>query len=452
MTGLWYIGGFLVAMGVLVTIHEFGHFLVARLCGVRVLRFSLGFGAPIRVWQRSPGSTEWAVSAIPLGGYVKMLDEREGPVPPELLGEAFNRKPVGQRIAIVLAGPVANLVLAVAIYFGLLATGVSDYRPRLAAPPAGSPAAVAGVQAGDEVVRAGGRPIQTWSDLRWLVISHAVDAEALQLSTRDAQGVVRERLLPTRGIVFDGGAQDLVQQLGLVLERPRLPPVVGALVAEGPAERAGLRVDDRFVALDGRAVSQFGDIVEIVSAAPGREIVATIARGSRTFETRLTPGAQSEGERTVGRIGVAPKVDPAWREQVFVDARYPLGESLVRACRQTYETAKLSFVMMGRMLTGDIALSNISGPVAIADYAGQSARMGFEPYLRFLALVSISIGVLNLLPVPLLDGGHIMYYLAEILMRRPVSTRTMELGQQVGFVLLAMLMAFAFFNDLRRWF
>lgn len=449
MSILWYIGAFVLAIGVLVTVHEFGHFIVARLCGVKVLRFSLGFGRVLLRHQKRPGDTEWVLCAVPLGGYVRMLDEREAPVPESELALAFNRKSVWRRLAIVAAGPFANLLLAVLIYWVGFMHGVSELRPIVAQPSIESAAGRAGVRAGDEVLAVGDRLTRSWTDVRWALLRHLVDDHSVELKLRSAGGE-RIALLATTGLGDDLERADPLKDLGLLPFRPVVPPVIGSVTDNGPAAKAGLRAGDRIEKIDGRALSNWEDLVRDVSASPGRALSVEVRRGEQRAEMRVVPEAHEEHGKSIGRIGVAVQSDGAWRERLLVELRYGPVEAFGRAVRQTWEMAGFSLKMLGRMVTGHVSLKNISGPVTIADYAGQSARIGVDAYVRFLALISISIAVLNLLPIPLLDGGHIMYYLAEILMRRPVSQKVMEIGQQIGFTLLASLMAFAFFNDITR--
>lgn len=450
MNALWYLGSFILAIGILVTVHEFGHYWVARRCGVRILRFSIGFGRPLLRWQRDPLGCEWVLGAIPLGGYVKMLDEREAPVPEDQLSLSFNRKNVWQRLAIVAAGPLANFLLAILIYWVLFIVGVTELRPLVGAPLAGSPAARAGLRAGDRVLAVDGVAVESWSDLGWQLVRHGIDKAKIELLVQPEKASPQVLLLASESVRTEGRDVDVVRDLGLTLYHPVLPPVVGKILPGSPADLAGLKAGERILSIDGKAVANWEDLVAKISPAAGRRIVLRVVGPSGEREFGLVPSAQGEQGRRIGRIGIGVAEDEALRDRLFTRVSYGPLESLLRSTRLTFETAALSLKMFGRMLSGELSLRNISGPVTIADYAGQTARQGLEAYTRFVALVSISIGLLNLFPIPLLDGGHIMYYLAEVLMRRPVSARAMEIGQQIGFLILALLMAFALFNDVSR--
>lgn len=450
MNLLDYLLPFAAALGLLILVHELGHYLVARWCGVKVLRFSIGFGKPLLAWRGGRDRTEWALAAFPLGGYVKMLDEREGEVAAHEVHRAFNRQSVYRRFAIVAAGPLANFILAIALYWGLFATGVEELRPRVALVEGQSIAAAAGMRDGDLVTAIDGQPVHSWQELRWVLLRHALDARQVTLTVRTYEGVLAYRQLNLSGIAIDAD-EDLVQRLGLQPWRPRIDPVVGQLVQGGAAERAGVREGDRFIELGGEPLESWSDLVAKVRVAGGKPLPAVLERDGSRIEVTLVPDLTDEGGERVGRIGVAVARPPAGdHDAMFAVVRYGPVESFVKALRQTWETSVLSLRMMGRMITGEVSWKNLSGPVTIADYAGQTAQLGWGQYLKFVALISISLGVLNLLPIPVLDGGHLMYYTIEIIKGGPVSERVMEIGQQIGLVLLAMLMAFAFYNDISR--
>jgi len=450
MTLLHTLAAFLIALAVLIVFHELGHYIAARLCGVKVLRFSVGFGKPLLTCVVGPDRTEWSVSALPLGGYVKMLDEREAPVAPAELGRAFNRQNVWKRILIVAAGPIANFLLAIAIYWLLLLGGTTEPKPILAAPEAKTPAATAGVASGDTVLAINGKPVATWQDLRWNLIELAVDRKPVVLEVRDALGGTRVRKLDLGELNAERIEGDVLGAVGLKLYRPDLAPVIGKVVSGSVAERAGLKEGDRIVAIDGEPVRSWDAMVAVVRASAGKPVGLEVERaGTERVVTVVPEASGKEGER-IGRIGAGPKVDPAQLKDLMVEVHYGPVQALGEAVNKTWDMSVFSLRMLGKMITGDVSWRNLSGPVTIADYAGQAAQVGLAPYLAFLALISISLGVLNLLPIPLLDGGHLMYYAAEIVKGSPVSERVMELGQRVGLTVLLFLMAFAFYNDINR--
>lgn len=446
----WYAGAFIVALAVLVVVHEMGHYLAARACNVKVLRFAFGFGKVI--WMRRHGrdGTEWAISAFPLGGYVKMLDEREGEVAAAELPRAFNRQSVGRRAFIVAAGPAANFLLAIVLYWLLFMNGVTELKPRLGPPPAGTPAAMAGISEGMTVRAVNGQPIETWQELRWETMRHALDKEALQLEVVNLQREVGAIRIDSDRFDLEELEKDPLRTLGLVLYRPRLPAVVGRVLPESAADLAGFRADDRVLAIDGKSIALWSELAAIAGAAPGRQLNFAIERAGRQIELVASPRLAEEGGHKLGRLGLMAREGKGEIFEMTTVVSYGPLESITRSLAQTWDTSILSLRMMGRMLTGELSWKNLSGPVTIADYAGQSARLGPSYYLRFLALISISLGVLNLLPVPVLDGGHLMYYLVEFIKGGPVSERALEIGQQIGFALLALLMAFAFYNDINR--
>jgi len=443
---------FVVALGLLIMFHELGHYLVARLCNVKVLRFSLGFGTVL--WRRNFGvdRTEWAISAFPLGGYVKMLDEREAPVAAHELDRAFNRQSVAKRFAIVLAGPVANFLLAILLYWVLFMHGVPGIRPIVGVPVPGTPAAQAQLAAGELIARVDDVEVPTWQDLRWALLEHVMRKDTVRLEMHSERGDIQFRRLDLSSIGPDKIDVDLVQAIGLTRYQPPLKPVIGRLIPGGAGERDGLKEGDEVLEIDGRPIAGWEELVASITPAPGRALQFKILRGGATHQLAVTPESKQEGGKTLGRIGAAPKIDEVALKRLLTEVRYGPLDSVARAAERTWDVSTFTLKMLGRMVVGQVSLKNLSGPITIADYAGQSAQMGWLAYVSFLALISISLGVLNLMPVPLLDGGHLMYYVAEIVKGSPVSDRVMEVGQQVGMVLLFSLMAFALYNDLSRLF
>ncbi len=451
MNALFYLGAFALALGFLIVAHELGHYLVARWCGVKVLRFCIGFGKPLVSRRIGPDGTEWSLAAIPLGGYVKMLDEREGPVAAEDLPRAFNRQSVPRRFAIVAAGPLANLLLAILLYWGIFLNGVEEIRPVLGPPVSGSLAAAAGFAEGERITHVDGKEMLTWTEFRWVLLQQALQGAVVQLEVINSQREISLRRIDLGSVDTRELEGDVLQKIGLQLYHPRLDAVIGKVVEGSPGALAGLLPGDRVRRIEGKDIGSWSDMVMAIRGAAGREIALDVERSGRRVSVHVIPAAAQEQGQTVGRIGVGVEELPsAEREKLFTQVRYTPVDALGKALTQTWQTASFSLRIMGRMILGEVSWHNLSGPVTIADYAGQSARMGLIPYLKFLALISISLGVLNLLPIPILDGGHLMYYIAEVIQGRPVSERVLEIGQRIGLGLLGMLMAFAFYNDISR--
>jgi len=443
---------FIVALGVLIVFHEFGHYLVARLFGVKVLRFSIGFGRPLWLTRRGRDQTEWVIAALPLGGYVKMLDEHEGPVAPEEVHRAFNRQGVWRRIAIVAAGPAANFVLAIVFYWALFAGGVQEAKPVVGAPDAGTVAEASGLARGETILKINGEPMASWQQVRWRLLQLAVERQPARLEVIDPKQRLAWRTLDLSGFDLEGLDSDPLARLGLRLNRPDVAPIIGKVVPGSVAEAGGLRPGDRVISIDGGEIRVWEDVVRAVRRRPGEIVRLGIVRGGNAIEVRLRPGTVQENGERFGRIGTAAQIDAESMKNLVTTVRYAPAAALGMALERTWETSVFSLKMLGKMVIGQVSWKNLSGPVTIADYAGQSAQLGIGAYVAFLALISISLGVLNLLPIPLLDGGHLLYYLVEIFKGSPVSERAMELGQRLGLTLLLFLMAFAIYNDFNRLF
>jgi len=441
---------FIVAIAVLVVFHELGHYWVARWCDVKVLRFSVGFGKVIYAKRFVGGETEWVVSAIPLGGYVKMLDEREGEVAENELSRTFNRKTVLQRMAIVVAGPVANLLLAITLYFVLFIYGVPGLKPVLGEVMLGTPAAAAGLQSKKTIVAIDGQATPSWQEIRWVMLDKILQQQAANIELRTQEGEAEFRVLEVSGLTAADLDGDFMAKLGLKPYQPPVYPIIGKLLEGGAAQRAGFLVDDRIVSVDGLRIELWEDWVEVVRAHPGKALDVEVERAGGYLKMTVTPEPLEEAGKTIGRIGAGAFVDKTAFEAMITTVSYPPLVALQESFRKTWDTSIFSLKMMGKMVMGEVSMKNLSGPITIADYAGQSAQMGLGAYIGFLALISISLGVLNLLPIPLLDGGHLLYYAVEFFKGSPVSDSLWEAGQKVGIALLVTMMAFALYNDISR--
>lgn len=440
---------FIVAIGLLVTVHEFGHFWVARRVGVKVLRFSVGFGRPL--WRRTArDGTEYVIAALPLGGYVKMLDEREAAVPEEQLALAFNRKPLWARTAVVAAGPAFNFLFAILAYWLIFMLGVPGLKPVLGAPPPDTPAARAGILQGDVLQAVNAEPVATWEAATLEMLDALLDGDAITL-TLDRNGaavrVALERTASTRELTEPGA---LMQGFGLRLDLPPLPPVLGEILPDSPAAQAGLRSGDRVLAVEGHPVEDFLALAEFVRARPGQVLDFRIERAGRELDVPVAVASREAEGETLGRIGAAPARPEGYGEHLRTEHRLGPLAALTAGVGKTGEISLLTLRLLGRMLVGDVSLKNISGPVNIAQYAGFTASSGLVPFLAFLAVISVSLGVLNLLPIPILDGGHLAWFAVEAIKGSPVSERTELLGQKIGIAMLVLLMGFAFYNDIAR--
>ena len=447
---------FIVAIGVLVTIHELGHYLVMRWCGVRVLRFAFGFGKTL--WSsKDKSGTEWAICLWPLGGYVKPLDTREeSGLSAELRSQAFDTQPVSKRIAMVVAGPLANFLLALLLYWVVFLNGITEWRPILAAPIADTPAAAAGIRAGDMVTRVDGRAVESWAEAQWELIQLFGKEPSVTLAVISTEHGTPLPGAKDRGVELQlpsdvalGPA--LLGSLGLKLATPPLAPIVGQVQTDSAAARAGMLPGDEIKQIAGRPVSDWFEFVKSVRTHPGQTLSVQIERQGQILTLSLTPAQVEEQGLMIGRAGVSPQPGPIQTAFQFHKLLSP-GEAFAAAVTETYEKSRFTLVMLGQMIVGKASLDNLSGPISIASAAGQTVRIGLDAFLRFLAIVSLSLGVINLLPLPLLDGGHLLYYFVEILTGKPVSAERQALFQRFGVVLLGSLMFIAVFNDLQRLF
>jgi len=453
---------FIFTLGLLITIHEFGHFIVAHYFDVKVLKFSIGFGHPI--WRTTFGKdhTEFALAAIPLGGYVKMLDEHElkqeaQEVSAEVahysaqdLSRAFNRLPVFKRIAVVAAGPIANLLLAIVLYAGLFMTGVVGLKPILGEIKPNSTAAIAGLLEGDTIQKVNGQPVNAWQEVRWELLNLSVDHNSVILDVLSKKNGFETLRLDVSHVDHENQQQDILDQLGFSISQPKMLPVFGEIIKDSPAARSGLQMGDQVLKVNQQTISDWDDFVALIKSHPNQVLSVEILRENKAFNIQLTPDSVTENKQTIGRIGANVRVNQNELDAFLTTTHYNPLEALIKATQKTWETSLFSLKMMGKMLTGDVSWKMMSGPVTIASYAGQSADMGVKIFIGFLALMSISIGVLNLLPIPVLDGGHLMYYMVEIFTGRPVSEKVLVVGQKIGLVLIGSMMILAFYNDINR--
>jgi regulator of sigma E protease len=449
MSALYMIVGTLVALGVLVTFHEFGHFWVARRCGVKVLRFSVGFGMPLLRWKDRQG-TEFVVAAIPLGGYVKMLDEREGEVPAHELEQAFNRKTVRQRIAIVAAGPIANFLLALVFFWVLAMLGSQQVRPVVGAVEAGSIAALAGLSRGEEIVAVDGEPTQGWSAVNLQLVRRLGETGDLLVTVR-APGSTLEtsKRLALDEWLKGSEEPDPIHSLGIRPWRPAIAAILAELDPKGPAQAAGLRSGDRLLSLDGQPLSDWQQVVDQVRLHGNSKIVLQVQRDGASLDVPVALASRGEGKAAAGYLGAGVKpVD--WPADMLREVRFGPLEAIGEGARRTWTMSVLTLDSLKKMLMGELSVKNLSGPITIAKVAGASAQSGMGDFLNFLAYLSISLGVLNLLPIPVLDGGHLLFYLIEWVRGRPVSDRVQGWGIQIGISLVVGVMLLALVNDLGR--
>ena len=441
---------FVFALSVLVAVHEFGHFWVARSLGVKVLRYSIGFGRRLWSWRSGPDQTEYVIAALPLGGYVKMLDEREGEVAPEEAHRAFNRQPLPKRFAIVSAGPVFNLLFAVLAYWVMFVHGVPGFKPIVGQVTPGTPAAQAGLHTHQEILAVDGTATPTWGAVFDALLPRALRGETATLEVRGTAGHEEKLKLDLSSLGAELKTGELAPRIGVEPYRPPIPPVVDEVVNGSAAQRAGLKAGDRILAVDGQPIERWEELVDAVRTHPGRNLALKVERAGRTLQVSVTPKRIETPEGDVGRLGAAVKVDPSLIEALRAEQQYGPLEAIGEAAAKTWDMSTLTLQMLGEMVIGRASVENISGPITIAVYAKASALAGLSQFMAFLGVVSLSLGVLNLLPIPILDGGHLMFYVVELIKGSPVSERTEAIGQKIGLAIILLLMTLAFYNDLMR--
>ncbi|MBD1583655.1 sigma E protease regulator RseP [Pseudoalteromonas sp. S16_S37] len=444
----WNLGSFIFALGILVTVHEYGHFWVARKAGVEVLRFSIGFGKPLCRWYDKYG-TEYVIAMIPLGGYVKMLDERVDDVPSEKKHLAFNNKPVLSRIAVVAAGPIANFLFAILVLAVMYMIGVQSAKPIVGDVQANSRAAMANIQTGDHIISMSGKQVSTWQDVTFSLMSH-LGEDVIEVKVQDAQQQIAIRKINVDGWKLDKQDEAPLTAIGITPFRPALTLTLGHIAKDSAAELAGLQINDTIKALNNEPVTSWPQFVQIIQSSPNQTLSLNIERNGINQIIQITPQARQGQDGTMqGFLGVVPLLEK-WPDGYIETRHYGPLDSMVLGAEKTFELVRLSFDMIGNLLTGQVSVKNLSGPVGIAVGAGTSVSYGIVAFLSFLALISVNLGVFNLLPLPVLDGGHLMYYIIELIRKKPVSEKTQELGFKVGAIVLIALTCFALLNDVSR--
>ncbi len=449
MDVLLTIAALLAALSLLIAVHELGHFLVARWMGVKVLRYSIGFGKPL--WQKTsgPDQTEYMLAAIPLGGYVKMLDEREGEVAEVERHRAFNRQPVWKRSAIVLAGPMFNFAFAIIAYWLMFVIGINGIKPLIGDIEPDSIASAAGLHSGQEILSVDGEATPTWQSAIEAILPKMLLNQPVKLTVYEG-GVSREAVLQFDEIDANSKPQDLYKRLGLNVYQPRIAPVIGKVVSGSAAEKGGLKTGDRVLLAAGQAVDEWQQLVEIIQAHPDMPLQLHVQRDSTELTLTLQPEVVAGSDGPVGKIGAGVYFDRSLFEPLRAELRYDAVSAIPAALQKSWDMATLTLKMIGEMIVGRASVENISGPIGIAQFAKQSADAGISHFLKFLGLISVSLGVLNLLPIPVLDGGHLLYYLIEVVTGREVPERIEALGQRIGLALILALTSLAIFNDLAR--
>ncbi len=450
MSVLISIAGFLVAISILVTVHEFGHFWVARRMGVKVLRFSIGFGKPLYKRTGKDG-TEYVIASIPLGGYVKMLGESdEAEITDENRHQAHNRASVYRRFAIAIAGPMFNFIFAIMAYWLLFVVGVQGIKPLIGEVVPDSPAAIAGIKSGDEIIDVNGNDSPIWDVVLQTLIPSLIDEKRVNLTLRDKNGYDREVQLDFNEPMDKIEPAEIFLKLGMRPWRPPIQPVIGVVQEDSPAALAGIRTGDRIVRINGMKITDWQDLVEQISTHPDTDMDVTVQRNNENLALVLHTRSIVRDGKTIGQMGVLPKEFGKIPDNMKVKYQYPVTISAIKAIENTWDKSVFTLRMIGKIITGEVSIKNLSGPINIAVYAGYSISSGWLRFLDFLAIISISLGVLNLLPIPMLDGGHLMYYLIEMVKGSPVSETAMDIGFRIGVVILVMLMSIAFYNDILR--
>ncbi|QJR81778.1 sigma E protease regulator RseP [Alteromonas pelagimontana] len=447
LTFLWSLGAFIVALGILVAVHEWGHFIVARICGVHVERFSIGFGKPF--WRRTDSKgTEFAIAAIPLGGYVRMLDERVDSVPAELKHKAFNNKSVGKRMAIIAAGPGVNFLFAILALVIMFLIGQNTVKPVIGDIAADSYAAKGGLNVGDEIIQIGEQRTVDWEAVNMELVA-SIGHEQINISVKNGEGLTKHQVLPLTGWNFDPEKQSALDSVGIIPFRPA-PTLTLGLVSKGsPAEQAGLKAKDELQELNGKPVDNWQQFVDQIVELPGETVEISILRDGQEQVINATIARRDTPEGQSGFLGVSPLSEP-WPDGYVFNHQYGLVEAITHSVSKTWRLMVLSVDMLGKLVTGDVSINNLSGPISIAQGAGISAGYGLVYFLNFLALISVSLGIINLLPIPMLDGGHLLYFTIEWLTGKPVSEAVQEWGFRIGGMLLLTIMSIAIFNDISR--
>ncbi|WDT87093.1 sigma E protease regulator RseP [Alteromonas sp. 009811495] len=444
---LWSLGAFIIALGILVAVHEWGHFYVARKCGVQVERFSIGFGKPI--WRKlSKSGTEYVIAMIPLGGYVRMLDGRIDDVPPHLADKAFNNKPVLQRMAVIAAGPGVNFIFAFFALWLMYLVGLQTVKPVVKSVEPDSIAAMAGMQNGDEIIKIGSRATPDWEAVNFELVSNIGDEKA-QITVKNAAGIEKELTFTLTSWNFDPDSESPLSSLGLTPFRPDPTLEVGFVGEGSAAQQAGLKIGDTLLAMNGNKLSSWNGLVDVVVDSPGERVALEIERDGQTQILHATIARRDTPQGQSGYLGVSPTFEP-WPEGYVFTHQYGIIEAIGRALDKTWRLMTLSVDMIGKLITGDVSVKNLNGPISIAQGAGTSAEYGLAYFLSFLALISVNLGIINLLPLPMLDGGHLMFFTVEWITGKPVPEAVQEWGYRIGGVLLFMIMGIAIFNDIAR--